>query len=66
MIILRKKRIMFVLLTVFASVFTYLLIESLAIKNKNITVQTVALPVSNKVIIIDAGHRTTRWWSSRK
>lgn len=24
------------------------------------TVQTVALPVSNKVIVVDAGHRKTR------
>ena len=30
------------------------------IADKNKTVQTVALPVSNKVIVLDAGHRETR------
>ena len=33
---------------------------SFKIADKNKTVQTVALPVSNKVIVLDAGHRETR------
>lgn len=52
MIILRKKRIMLVMSLILVSVMCF------SFQNANIedTVQTVALPVSNKVIVIDAGH----------
>lgn len=52
MIIIRKRRLTFVLTAIFVSVFTYIGLNS----NQSKTVQTVGLPVSNKVIIIDAGH----------
>lgn len=52
MIVLNKKRIMIVIGTVIIAMFAF--IFQTASSNK--TVQTVALPVSNKVIVIDAGH----------
>lgn len=52
MILLEKKRILFILSMVFISVFAYFL--SIGFNNK--TVQTVSLPVSNKVVVLDAGH----------
>lgn len=53
MIILRKSRILLVVILVFISVFTFTL------SSKNIgtdTIETVSLPVSGKVVILDAGH----------
>lgn len=53
MIILRKKRILLVIMCIVVS-FSFM---SLAgnLRNKA-TVPTVSLPVSNKVIVLDAGH----------
>ena len=56
MIILPKKRILFIILVVFVSVFTYFF----SIENLNKTIQTVSLPVTNKVVVLDAGHRTEK------
>lgn len=56
MIILPKKRILFIILVVFVSVFTYFL----STENLNKTIQTVSLPVTNKVVVLDAGHRTEK------
>ena len=59
MIILTKKKILYTLGIIMAFIFAY------AITGYNITnsskkeietIQTVALPVDNKVIVIDAGH----------
>lgn len=52
MIVLSKKRIMIVIGTVMIAMFAF--IFQTASVNK--TVQTVALPVSDKVVVIDAGH----------
>ena len=52
MIILNKKRIYIILSTILIAIFTFML----QTKNNYETVQTVALPVSQKVIVIDAGH----------
>lgn len=53
MYILSKKRILIVLTCLTISIFsTYLIKENM----KKQTVPTVSLPVSNKVIVIDAGH----------
>lgn len=52
MILLRKKRILFVLTMVFISIFTYFFSTSYLEK----TIQTVSLPVTNKVVVLDAGH----------
>lgn len=53
MIILNKKRILFIVFAVIIAVF-------IPISKENETISTVALPVSNKVIVLDAGHRNTR------
>lgn len=52
MILLEKKRILFILGMVFISVFVYFF--NFGFNNK--TIQTVSLPVSNKVVVLDAGH----------
>ena len=56
MILLPKKRILFIILVVFVSVFTYFL----GTENSNKTLQTVSLPVTNKVVVLDAGHGRRR------
>ncbi len=57
MIILRKKRILLVLSCVIISVCVF----SLGLLNRNNTaIPTVSLPVSNRVIVLDAGHRKSR------
>ena len=55
MIIFNKKRIMFLVMAITISILTPSL---MSLEQK--TVQIVALPVSNKVIVLDAGHRFTR------
>jgi len=52
MIVLNRKR----LITMVGMVFVSLLVFSFQIATEKKTMQTVALPVSNKVIVIDAGH----------
>ena len=51
MILLRKKRITFIVFSVFLSILVFTLI-----KDKKVIVPTVSLPVSGKTIVIDAGH----------
>ena len=53
MIILSKKRIMIVASVIMVALFAFAIQTNT--KNTNV-VQTVALPVSNKVIVLDAGH----------
>lgn len=53
MIVLSKKRIMIVASVIMVALFTFVIQTNT--KNTNV-VQTVALPVSNKVIVLDAGH----------
>lgn len=52
MIVLQKNRILLVISLVFISVFTYIF----QIGRTNNSVQVVSLPVSNKVVVLDAGH----------
>lgn len=52
MIVLTKKRIIAMLGMICMAMFVF----SFQIAQKEETVQTVALPVSNKVIVVDAGH----------
>ena len=52
MIVLSKKRIMIVIGTVMIAMFAFVF-QTAKVDN---TVETVALPVSNKVIVLDAGH----------
>lgn len=49
MILLRKKRITFIVFSVFLSILVFTLI-----KDKKEIVPTVSLPVSGKTIVIDA------------
>lgn len=51
MIMIRKKRIFLMIIAVFISIATY----HVTIKKTNV-VTTSSLPVSNKIIILDAGH----------
>ena len=51
MILLRKKRVILITLSVFISVLTFALI-----KDQKEIVPTVSLPISGKTIVIDAGH----------
>lgn len=52
MIILNKKRILLMTTLIAISIFAF----TIQTAQINETVQTVALPVSNKTIVIDAGH----------
>lgn len=52
MIILNKKRILLITSIVAISIFVF----TIQTAQVNETVETVALPVSNKTIVIDAGH----------
>ena len=59
MLILNKKRLM----TVMSMIFLSLCAFSFKIANEDImlnkkTVETVSTPVTNKVVIVDAGHGT--------
>ena len=62
MIILEKRKILYTLGIITLFIFTYMITGYNVSNNKNDsninveTVQTVALPVNNKVIILDAGH----------
>jgi len=59
MIILTKKKILYTLGIITIFIFVYA-ITGYNVTNDSIkeieTIQTVALPVDNKVIVIDAGH----------
>lgn len=57
MIIINKKRLIFIISTVIMSVLSVGLVYEMPMKK---TVSTVALPVSDKVIVLDAGHRNSR------
>ena len=52
MIILNKKRILLITSMVAISIFAF----TIQTAQINETIETVALPVSNKTIVIDAGH----------
>ena len=58
MLILKKKRIILMVFMIFISLYAF----SFKIANENVlreeTRETVSTPVTNKVIIVDAGHGT--------
>ena len=56
MIILNKKRIAMMASVIMVAICTFI-IQTAQVKE---TVQTVALPASSKVIVLDAGHRWRR------
>ena len=53
MIVLHKKRIIFFVYHIFFIIFA---LSYLKASNNQGTLQTMALPVSNKVVVLDAGH----------
>lgn len=52
MLVIRKKRIILLSIIIFISLFAC----SFTTNRIENTVETVALPVTNKVIVLDAGH----------
>ena len=54
MIVLTKKKILLVSSLIMIFLFTFVI--QIGNLNNNETVPTVSLPVSNKVIVLDAGH----------
>ena len=56
MIILTKKKILLTLGIITMIIFAFTITAYNVTKKEVETIQTVALPVENKVIIIDAGH----------
>ena len=60
MIVLHRKKILLSIAIIMMFTFTYIITGYNVNKSKNNvdteTVQTVALPVDNKIIILDAGH----------
>ena len=60
MIVLHRKKILLSIAIIMMFTFTYIITGYNVSKSKNNidteTVQTVALPVDNKTIILDAGH----------
>lgn len=57
MIVLKKKRLLLVSLLCCLSVFTFLLSSNInENKKEEQSVETVSLPITNKVIVLDAGH----------
>lgn len=59
MLILSKKRILIMTCLVFVSLYAFsfkIANNVIGIQEKEKTVQTVSTPVSNKVVIVDAGH----------
>ena len=52
MIVMSRKRIMLLTTIVFLSIFCCTIITD----KKSDTIETVSLPVTNKTIVIDAGH----------
>lgn len=57
MFILNKKRICFVICALIVSTIAF---QMNTPERLTETIETVALPVNNKVIILDAGHRIPR------
>lgn len=55
MIVLNKKRIMFIITNIFLAIFVFIFTTD-NMKIQQDYVSTVSLPVSGKVIVVDAGH----------
>ena len=60
MYVINRKRISFILICLLLGIFAYSYQGSKMNLNEQ-TQETVSTPVSGKVIVIDAGHRSTRW-----
>ena len=62
MVILNKKRIVFFISVLMVAFISVSLTND---KSELETVQTSSVPVSGYTIILDAGHRSARWWSCK-
>ena len=56
MILISKKRLIFVAMVVVFSIFSFSFVRQIDRENALESSQTVALPVSDKVVGLDAGH----------
>ncbi len=56
MVLLQKRRLIFIVSMLILSIFTFYFGRSY----KQESIQTVSLPVTNKVVILDAGHGRRR------
>ena len=56
MILISKKRLIFVAMVVVLSIFSFSFERQIDRENALESSQTVALPVSDKVVVLDAGH----------
>ncbi len=52
MVVLNKKRIMLIVTSVFLSMFIFMLIST----DEEDLKSTVSLPISGKIVVLDAGH----------
>ena len=52
MFVISKKRILVITLGIFLSIFSVLFMEDINLD----TLETVSLPISGKVVVVDAGH----------
>ena len=59
MIVITKKRILQIAYLCMAFLFIFAFVFQIS-KLDNTSVSTVSLPISNKIIVLDAGHRQTR------
>lgn len=55
MIVLNKKRITLIIISIFLSIFVFAFTTD-NIKNQEEYISTVSLPISGKIIVVDAGH----------
>lgn len=65
MFILRKKRIAIMICFLCISFFTYFASTNNVTNRSYDVTQVSSIPVTEKVIVIDAGHGRRRWWCSR-
>ena len=65
MFIRNKKRLMFLLLATFLPIGIFAAKSSYNNLKNAETVATMAVPVTSKTIVIDAGHGRRRWWSCK-
>ena len=55
MIILNKKRLTFIITSIFIAIFVFIFTTD-DLQKQNNYISTVSLPVTEKIIVIDAGH----------
>lgn len=55
MIVINKRRIAFIITCVFLSIFIFIFTKDSILEEKYFK-ETVSLPISGKIIVVDAGH----------